>query len=93
MQVMVGGCDATKKLQYEGELAKMLLAAGFEGEALTGGGGKASGGGGSGGVRVLPGSCQTGEGKRAPGSLFYFANVLDNRVARVIGFTVRACVR
>ncbi|KAG2443533.1 hypothetical protein HXX76_001885 [Chlamydomonas incerta] len=75
-KVMVGGCDATKRLQADGELVKMLHAAGVKVEAAAATDMDAR----LGRSGVLESSSEAG------GTLFHFPEAVDNRIVRLNGF-------
>lgn len=81
-QVLVGGCDDTKRLHSAGELHKMLAVAGVT--VVTAAPTSAA---------TRYGKCGVLEaGAPAGGTLFHFPEVLDNRVVRFNGFWVSVCV-
>ena len=79
VQEFIGGCDKTKELQSSGQLEKMLKSAGCQVAPAV--------------LRKMDG-CALVEGRhRAPGTLFSYPEVVDDRVARFVGLWVSQSVR
>ncbi|KXZ47349.1 hypothetical protein GPECTOR_36g72 [Gonium pectorale] len=75
-KVMVGGCDATKRMQSNGELGRALAAAGVKAVLVSPA---------NTGARLARSGVREG-GSAAGGTMFHFPEVVDNRIVRLNGF-------